>query len=654
MSSEHTPLVSPPQAVSASASTTVTIPPAASAASKKPAQATTTLSALSQIRFTDQLYIFGELIKKNVFGWVNPALDDRRFPLEQFIKVNSTLPLKYSNSVNSSLISGFWQDFEHPQRNWPASPFREADGSNNSHIYPHMGASGTPYARTVTPSVYPLKSSLPDPVELFNDLLRRPEDEAFEPHPTHINSLLFAFATIITHDLFRTKANSPGINESTHYADLSCLYGANIEEQTKVRLGQRGLLKPDSFTDMRLQFHIPTTSALLMVFARNHNYIAEKLLSDEVNVQQENCRFTHIAGPDSPRLSSKKTDELVFQTARLINGACYATIILHEYIKSILDLDMNTGYTLNPGINPPAPNPTSGNVLSLEFGYIYRWHGAISQQDAEWLKHVHIAEYMTLRKKMLIEIETADDNGTPLDKKTIAQKHMAYFSDLMHQYGYTREELSLGPICIGLHRNPQTAKFDDTQLIQILRESMDKVASRFGPRKIPGELIDVEVQGIQSARLLGMCTINDFRRKFNLKPYSSYEELITCPSRPVPDKRIIAALEKHYGKNGIERVEFYPGVLIEGQTTGGICLPYSAARSILSDATNLIRNDRFIVDGINPHDLTHWGFDYITKSGDDRPDGYIFKKIITNVFPEWAQNYGADGLDRLRSPFKSL
>jgi hypothetical protein len=51
--------------------------------------------------------------------------------------------------------------------------------------------------------------------------------------------------------------------------------------------------------------------ALLVVFSRNHNFIAQKLL--EIN---ENGRFT--VGSDN--LTSAEQDEQLFQTARLING----------------------------------------------------------------------------------------------------------------------------------------------------------------------------------------------------------------------------------------------------------------------------------------------------------------------------------------------
>ena len=54
--------------------------------------------------------------------------------------------------------------------------------------------------------------------------------------------------------------------------------------------------------------------ALLVVFSRNHNFIAKKLL--EIN---ENDRFT--LGPGL--MTEAEQDEALFQTARLVNGGWY-------------------------------------------------------------------------------------------------------------------------------------------------------------------------------------------------------------------------------------------------------------------------------------------------------------------------------------------
>lgn len=532
----------------------------------------------------------------------------------------SELPSEMSDKFSSQIIDRFWNDLQHPPRYWPGVPFRSADGSNNSHIYPHIGASNTSYAKSVAGSFQ--QPGLPRPEELFDELMQRTSD--FEPHPNNINSLLFGLGAAISHDLFHSDPVNPAINRSTHYADLTPLYGANQEEQKTVRTFKVGLLKPDTFADGRLQFQLPTIVIIVILFSRNHNYIAKKLL--EIN---ENNRFTNV--DESTAYTEAQTDEMVFQTARLINCACYGNLILHEYLKTILGINISSKFTLNPLITPPPTNPTSGNVIFVEFGYVYRWHAALSQKNVKWLnKYKILDKYLDLRR--MAEQMGIEAMGAP------PGTHVRMYMDIIQQFGYNAEEYARGPICIGLHRNPQTNAFNDDDIVGILRDSMGDVASRMGARKIPVEMKTVEIQGIHSARKIGVCTLNEFRKFMGLKEYESYEEMITAPGAPV-DNQVLEALNRLYGEGGINKVELYPGLAIEATKTDGIALPYTMSRAIVSDAVNLLRNDRFYNDGLNPHDLTVWGYQYGNSD-------CIFKEMMLNCFPEWPRDD-----PRLLSPF---
>lgn len=99
---------------------------------------------------------------------------------------------------------------------------------------------------------------------------------------------------------------------------------------------RQGLLKPDQWFDKRLviqppgtlvilaslAIHIPHTcskigvTALLVIFSRNHNYIAQQLLE-----RNENDQFSY--GPDKALKTAADQDEHLFQTARLINNGWY-------------------------------------------------------------------------------------------------------------------------------------------------------------------------------------------------------------------------------------------------------------------------------------------------------------------------------------------
>lgn len=102
-------------------------------------------------------------------------------------------------------------------------------------------------------------------------------DAEFEPHPNGISSMLFNFATLITHDLFRTDHKDFNKSQTSSYLDLSPLYGNNEAEQTNVRTLEDGLLKPDCFSEKRLLGFPPAVGVTVIMFNRFHNYVATSL-----------------------------------------------------------------------------------------------------------------------------------------------------------------------------------------------------------------------------------------------------------------------------------------------------------------------------------------------------------------------------------------
>src|SRR5438128_6181718 len=113
----------------------------------------------------------------------------------------------------------------------------------------------------------------------------------------------------------------------------------------------------------------------------------------------------------------------------------------------------------------------------------------------------------------------------------------------------------------------------------------------FGANGIPSIFRTIEILGINSARKLGTCSLNEMRLFFNLKPYETFEEMN-------PDKEVADKLRMHYGH--IDNVELYPGLLLERTKPpilgSGIALNNTISRAILTDAVNLVRNDRFYTD----------------------------------------------------------
>jgi linoleate 10R-lipoxygenase len=158
--------------------------------------------------------------------------------------------------------------------------------------------------------------------------------------------MMFSFAVLVIHTCFRTSQEDWSINQTSSYVDLAPLYGNSEETQAGVRAGfawkdgkrivkgsiGRGHLKPDSFAEDRLLFLPPAASVMLVLFSRNHNYIADKLLA-----HNEKGTFN----PDLRSLSQKDLetqDDELFNVARLVNCGWFGMIVMSDYFSTILGL----------------------------------------------------------------------------------------------------------------------------------------------------------------------------------------------------------------------------------------------------------------------------------------------------------------------------
>ena len=112
----------------------------------------------------------------------------------------------------------------------------------------------------------------------------------FKPHPGGNSSLTFAFASLVTHSLFRTDRSDQTINNTSSYLDLSPLYGINQAQQDMVRDKEhgRGLLYPDCFAEDRLVLVPPAATALLVIFSRNHN-VSMRVMFDRARGSDSAC-----------------------------------------------------------------------------------------------------------------------------------------------------------------------------------------------------------------------------------------------------------------------------------------------------------------------------------------------------------------------------
>ncbi|THH32027.1 hypothetical protein EUX98_g2160 [Antrodiella citrinella] len=503
----------------------------------------------------------------------NNAIDDRKMLLEHVLVFLSRLPEgPFQTKLQNAVVELLYNDLPHPPATYIGDKYawRCADGSNNNLSDPDMGKAGMPYARSVQ-QVNPLpKNQLPDAGLVFDTLLKR---EKFVKHPAGLSSMMFAFAALVIHTVFRTSHEDVNINETSSYVDLAPLYGHNQEAQDKVRMRNgRGYLHPDAFAEDRLLLLPPAVCVILVLFNRNHNYIARKLL--EINE-----RGTYVdpdtLTSDNPNRGAilLAQEEDLFQTTRLINCTWFASAVFSDYFSAILGLEIRQeDHTLF--------ERGRGNVCSVEFNCLYRWHATTSVEDEQWVHQV-FSKIFPGKQPEDLSIQDFKAKAKELHSTDPDVKHWT-FGDMQRQSDGT---------------------FKDAELAAVLHNATDHAAGAFKARGTPHIMRLHEIMGIEQNRRWGVCSLNDFRKFLGLKAYSTFIEWNSNPE-------VAAAAEKLYGD--INFLELYVGLQAEEAKPvvdgAGLCPSYTISRAILSDAIALTRGDRFYTADYTPFNMTSWGF----------------------------------------------
>ncbi|EPS41013.1 hypothetical protein H072_5099 [Dactylellina haptotyla CBS 200.50] len=535
-------------------------------------------------------------------------------------------------------IDVMWNSLLHPPLSYMGDQFeyRTADGSNNSVITPWLGQAGTPYAKSV-PTTIPSHGAKPDPGDLFDLLMAR---EKFEPSPKGLSSMILYHATIVIHDIFRTSEKDRNISDASSYLDLAPLYGSSQEIQDSVRTMKDGKLHPDTFAEERLFGQPPGVCVLLVMYNRFHNYVAEQLL--KIN---ENGRFTippkSYQNEETLAKALKKQDNDLFQTARIITCGMYASISIMDYLRGFMGLhSADTTWTLDPrehigrkydGQGVPRG---IGNQVSVEFNFLYRFHGPLSERDGKWTGDFFQHLMDKARDKMPALF--TDVEGKPLgDDVSYADLSVQQFMTVLHTAmaqikAIPPHKRKINDLDGQQLERDENGKFDDAKLVNIFNETMKDPAGAFGARNIPKAMRVIEILGILQARKWQVCTLNEFRKFFGMEPHTSFETVNT----DVDIQNTLRDLYEHP-----DMIELYPGIFCEG--VGQKMEPpvpykpgYSMWRGVFSDAVTLVRSDRFYTVDWTVSTLTAWGMKEVS------PDpvvlkGGMFYKLIGRAFPGW-------------------
>ncbi|KAF7303748.1 hypothetical protein MIND_00604400 [Mycena indigotica] len=553
------------------------------------------------------------------------SIDDRKFLascLENIVTLMSRLSThptlgSITAKLQDALIDILYKDLPHPPSSYlsimpqttppiDSNPFvyafRSANGSNYNPLIPTLGAAGSPYARSVPSTSHIPPATLPDAGLVFDTLLKR---EKFIPHPGGISALFFAFADLVIHSIFHTDSHNPTVNLTSSYLDLSILYGDSQAQCDGVRSKDgRGQLHKDVFADSRLLFMPPASCALLVLLNRNHNYIAQKIR--DIN---ENGTYKSEFKDKKERLGQ---DDEIFNRARLVNCGYFMKIILGDYVGAILGL-VRDGYSwrLDPLSQSRSANHAlsprgEGNVVSIEFNLLYRWHATLSEKDTQWTEDLF---------KGIFE---RDDVENISIREFIQAAHTKLTAD-PDPRKWTFDKLERRP----------DGRFQDSDLAQILQDSTSWRAGSYKARGIPKVLRVIEVLGIEQARRWGTCSMNDFRRFLGLKPFATFEEWNA-------DKEVSTAAKALY--KDIENLELYVGLQAEEakppMAGAGLCPGYTISRSILADAVCLTRGDRYLTVEFTPFNLTAWGYHDCQFDTQDGSYGGMLTKLLFRTLPD--------------------
>jgi linoleate 10R-lipoxygenase len=116
-------------------------------------------------------------------------------------------------------------------------------------------------------------------------------------------------------------------------------------------------------------------------------FIAQRIL--DINENQ-----TYVDPTTLPENSPQKKaqDEEIFQRTRLVNCGFFMHIILGDYVGAILGLVRDqSDWRLDPlqtirQLDHEFAPVGEGNVVSVEFNMLYRWHATLSQSNEKWFK----------------------------------------------------------------------------------------------------------------------------------------------------------------------------------------------------------------------------------------------------------------------------
>ncbi|XP_067472279.1 prostaglandin G/H synthase 1 [Thunnus thynnus] len=343
------------------------------------------------------------------------------------------------------------------------------------------------------------KPDLPDPKVLAERFFKR---KKFRPDPQGTN-LMFAFmAQHFTHQFFKTKHGAHGglTKALGHGVDASNIYGDDLMRQFHLRLHKDGKLK---YQLVNGEMYPPLVSEapVHMLYPKNVPQDQRLAIGQEVyGMLPGLTMYATIWLREHNRVCDilkaehpTWDDEQLFQTARLVIIGEIINIIIEEYVQQL------SGYRLKLKFDPTLlfnARFQYSNRIALEFCHLYHWHPLMPDSFL-------------------------------IDGDDIPHSQFHYNTSLLMHYGIEK-------LVDAFSRQP---------------------AGQIGGGHNSHEVVlKVAELVIRESRAVRVQPFNEYRKRFNLKPYSSFYEF-------TDNVEMARGLEELYGD--IDALEFYPGVLLE-------------------------------------------------------------------------------------------
>uniref|UniRef100_A0A8D2DFH2 Prostaglandin G/H synthase 1 n=1 Tax=Sciurus vulgaris TaxID=55149 RepID=A0A8D2DFH2_SCIVU len=349
------------------------------------------------------------------------------------------------------------------------------------------------------------KKQLPDAQLLGRRFLLR---RKFIPDPQGTNLMFAFFAQHFTHQFFKTSGKmGPGFTKALgHGVDLGHIYGDNLERQYHLRLFKDGKLKyqvldgevyPPSVDQAQVLMHYPRG-----IPPQNQMAVGQEVFGLLPGLMLYATLWLREHNRVCDLLKAEHPtwdDEQLFQTTRLILIGETIKIVIEEYVQHL------SGYFLQLKFDPEMLFRAQfqyQNRIALEFNQLYHWHPLMP-------------------------------DSFKLGSQEYSYEQFLFNTSMLVDYGV------------------------EALVDAFSRQNAGRIG---GGRNMDQHVLHVAVDVIKESREMRLQPFNEYRKRFGMKPYSSFQEL-------TGEKEMAAELEELYGD--IDALEFYPGLLLEK------CLPNS-------------------------------------------------------------------------------